>query len=165
MEDDLEISQTQFEALVLQHHVRLRVFVRSLGVDSDWVDDIAQEACLTAFRQWQSFDQTRDFGKWVRGIAANIVRNEVRKDSRRQRITLGPDGSFAGKYFVARTIEVSESDGIFDVEIPLLDFQPLATKKVSQSPRDKELVDWWCITKNKKAKLAIRRVELLSEAP
>lgn len=86
MEDDLEISQTQFEALVLQHHVRLRVFVRSLGVDSDWVDDIAQEACLTAFRQWQSFDQTRDFGKWVRGIAANIVRNEVRKDSRRQRI-------------------------------------------------------------------------------
>lgn len=79
--------------------------------------------------------------------------------------TLGPDGSFAGKYFVARTIEVSKSGGIFDVEIPLLDFQPLATKKVSQSPRDEELVDWWCITKNKKAKLAIRRVELLSEAP
>ena len=86
MEDGSDTSRTQFEALVLQHHVRLRVFVRSLGVDSDWVDDIAQEACLTAFRQWQSFDQTRDFGKWVRGIAANIVRNEVRKDRRRQRI-------------------------------------------------------------------------------
>jgi RNA polymerase sigma-70 factor (ECF subfamily) len=86
MDEEPDTPRTQFEALMLLHHVRLRVFVRSLGVDSDWVDDIAQEACLTAFRQWQTFDQTRDFGKWVRGIAANIVRNELRKDSRRQRI-------------------------------------------------------------------------------
>jgi RNA polymerase sigma-70 factor (ECF subfamily) len=76
----------RFETLVLQHQVRLRVFVRSLGVDADWVDDVAQEACLIAFRQWDSFDQSRDFGKWVRGIAANIVRNDLRKDARRQRL-------------------------------------------------------------------------------
>ena len=76
----------EFEALVLRHHVRLRVFVRSLGVDADWVDDVSQEACLTAFRQWESFDQSRDFGKWLRGIARNLVRNELRKDARRRRI-------------------------------------------------------------------------------
>jgi RNA polymerase sigma-70 factor (ECF subfamily) len=76
----------QFEALVLEHHVRVRAFVRSLGVDRDWVDDIAQEAFMVAFREWTSFDSSRDFGRWVRGIAANLVRNEVRKRARQQRI-------------------------------------------------------------------------------
>lgn len=75
-----------FELLVVEHHVRLRAFVRSLAVDPDWVDDIAQEAFLTAYREWMTFDPARDFGRWVRGIAANIVRNELRKDARRQRI-------------------------------------------------------------------------------
>jgi RNA polymerase sigma-70 factor (ECF subfamily) len=51
-----------------------------------WVDDIAQEAFLTAYRQWETFDQSRDFGKWIRGIAFNIIRNETRKDARRKRI-------------------------------------------------------------------------------
>ena len=76
----------EFEPLVIEHHVRLRAFVRSLGVDPDWVDDIAQEAFLTAYHEWKSFDRSRDFGKWLRGIAANIVRNEIRKNARRQRI-------------------------------------------------------------------------------
>ena len=76
----------RFEALILEHHVRLRAFVRSLGVDPDWVDDIAQEALMIAYREWASFDQERDFGKWVRGIAANITRNELRKQARRRRI-------------------------------------------------------------------------------
>jgi RNA polymerase sigma-70 factor (ECF subfamily) len=76
----------KFEALVHEHHIRVRAFVRSLGVEPDWVDDIAQEAFLTAYRQWDTYDETRDFGKWLRGIAANIVRNEVRKDARRRRI-------------------------------------------------------------------------------
>ena len=76
----------QFTDLVNQHQVRLRAFVRSLGTRQDWVDDIAQEAFLTAFNQWETFDQSRDFGKWVRGIAFNIIRNETRKDARRKRI-------------------------------------------------------------------------------
>lgn len=81
-----ERVRSAFELLVVEHHVQLRAFVRSLAVDPDWVDDIAQEAFLTAYRDWKSFDSTRDFGKWLRGIAANIVRNELRKDARRQRI-------------------------------------------------------------------------------
>ena len=75
-----------FEVLVVDHHVRVRAFVRSLGVDPDWVDDLAQEAFVTAYEKWDDFDQTRDFGKWIRGIAANLVKNELRKDGRRKRI-------------------------------------------------------------------------------
>ena len=79
-------KRSQFEMLVVEHHVQLRAFVRSLAVNPDWVDDIAQEAFLTAFREWDSFDESRDFGKWIRGIAANIVRNEIRKHARRNRL-------------------------------------------------------------------------------
>ena len=86
MSGRLNEKHWRFEALVLEHHVRVRAFARSLGVDPDWVDDIAQEAFLIAFRDWDSFDQSRDFGKWIRGIAANLVRSEIRKNARRQRI-------------------------------------------------------------------------------
>jgi RNA polymerase sigma-70 factor (ECF subfamily) len=79
-------KRSEFEALVIEHHVRVRSFVRSLGVDPDWVDDLAQEAFLMAYRDWDSFDESRDFGRWIRGIAANLVRNEIRKDGRRRRI-------------------------------------------------------------------------------
>ena len=79
--------------------------------------------------------------------------------------TLAPDGRFSGKYFVVRTIEVSETDGSFDIELPLLEFQPVAAKKVAKSPSGQELVDWWCITKGKDVKLAVRCVELLPAIP
>ncbi|MEP3482299.1 MAG: sigma-70 family RNA polymerase sigma factor [Fuerstiella sp.] len=69
-----------------EHHMQLRSFVRTLGVDPDWVDDLAQEAFLVAFREKASFDRSRDIGKWLRGIARNLVRNEIRKDARRRRI-------------------------------------------------------------------------------
>lgn len=86
MRDSGGDKSARFESLVLEHHVRVRAFVRSLGVEPDWVDDIAQEAFVKAYQDWDSFDQSRDFGKWVRGIAANIVRNEIRKQARRRRI-------------------------------------------------------------------------------
>jgi RNA polymerase sigma-70 factor (ECF subfamily) len=79
-------KRSQFEMLVVEHHVQLRAFVRSLAVKPDWVDDVAQEAFLTAYRKWDSYDESQDFGKWIRGIAANIVRNEIRKDARHQRL-------------------------------------------------------------------------------
>jgi RNA polymerase sigma-70 factor (ECF subfamily) len=71
---------------VREHHVGLRAFVRSLGVAPMWVDDVAQEAFIIAYDRLDEFDETRDFGAWVRGIARNLVINERRKDARRKRI-------------------------------------------------------------------------------
>ncbi|TWT58080.1 RNA polymerase sigma factor CnrH [Thalassoglobus neptunius] len=76
----------EFTQLVVEQHEQLRSFVRTLGVAPDWVDDLAQEAFLVAWRERDSFDAQRDLGKWLRGIARNLVRNELRKDKRRQRI-------------------------------------------------------------------------------
>jgi len=75
-----------FRQLVAEQHVALRAFVRALGVTPDWVDDLSQEVFLIAFQELQRFDAERDFGKWLRGIARNVVRNELRKDARRRRI-------------------------------------------------------------------------------
>ena len=69
----------RFTALVEEHQASLRAFVRSLGVRMDWVDDLAQDAFVVAHGELDNFDQERDFGKWLRGIARNLVRNELRK--------------------------------------------------------------------------------------
>jgi len=81
-----EYSSDKFIAYVRENHSGLRAFVRSLGVAPMWVDDLAQEALVIAYERMADFDETRDFGAWVRGIARNLVINERRKDARRKRI-------------------------------------------------------------------------------
>jgi len=79
-------SSEKFIAYVRENHAGLRAFVRSLGVSPMWVDDLAQEALVIAYERMDDFDENRDFGAWVRGIARNLVINERRKDARRKRI-------------------------------------------------------------------------------
>jgi len=79
-------SSEKFIAYVRENHAGLRGFVRSLGVAPMWVDDLAQEALVIAYEKMDEFDEKRDFGAWVRGIARNLVINERRKDARRKRI-------------------------------------------------------------------------------
>lgn len=79
-------DRDMFIEQVRQHHASLRGFVRALGVDPLWVDDVAQEAFIVAYQRLDEFDQGRDFGAWLRGIARNLVINERRKDARRKRI-------------------------------------------------------------------------------
>lgn len=57
-----------------------------IGVKADSVDDLAQETFMAAFRELDRFDSDQDFGKWLRGIARNLARNELRKSARRSRI-------------------------------------------------------------------------------
>jgi RNA polymerase sigma-70 factor (ECF subfamily) len=75
-----------FEVFVSEHQAALRGFVRMLGVDLDAVDDLAQETLLVAYRELERFDGDQDCGKWLRGIARNLVRNELRRSARRERI-------------------------------------------------------------------------------
>ena len=75
-----------FTQYIREHQAGLRAFVRSLGAEPDCVDDIAQETFVVAWQRMDAFQPDRDFGKWLRGIARNILRNESRKQSRRRRI-------------------------------------------------------------------------------
>ena len=86
MAESDRLDHDRFAELVATHHASLRVFVRSLGIAPDWVDDLAQDAFVVAYRELDAFYEERDFGKWLRGIARNLVRNELRKENRHRRI-------------------------------------------------------------------------------
>lgn len=56
------------------------------GGHADFADDALQEAWLTAARQLHRFDPSRArFVDWVRGIAANAVRRQIRSRARYRR--------------------------------------------------------------------------------
>jgi RNA polymerase sigma-70 factor (ECF subfamily) len=75
-----------FEARVREHQAGLRAFIRALGAEEAWVDDLAQEVFIVAHRRLNQFEPGTDFGKWLRSIARNLVANERRKDARHSRL-------------------------------------------------------------------------------
>lgn len=75
-----------FTSFIRQYHSTLRSYIRSLGVNSHAVDDIAQETFIIAYKELEKFDQNLDFGHWLKGIARNLVRNDIRKSARQARI-------------------------------------------------------------------------------
>ncbi|WP_017444025.1 sigma-70 family RNA polymerase sigma factor [Gayadomonas joobiniege] len=79
-------EQTLFIAFVRQYQAGLRAYIRSLGIQSASVDDMAQETFLVAYKQMHKFDANEDFGYWLRGIARNLIRNELAKSTRQSRI-------------------------------------------------------------------------------
>lgn len=79
-------SLQTFTQRVREHQAGLRAFIRALGADELWVDDLAQEAFLIAYRRQSDFRADADFGRWLRGIARNLVANERRKKARQDRL-------------------------------------------------------------------------------
>ena len=82
----MNIATQEFEAWVKEHQSGLRAFIRALGTDEAWVDDLAQEAFIVAYRRLDQFEPGTDFGKWLRSIARFLVANERRKEVRRCRL-------------------------------------------------------------------------------
>ena len=75
--------QARFRSLVRDHHDDLRAYVAYLTRRAPATDDLVQEAFLLAFdRMAQGSDFSGDPGKWLRGVARNLVRAWWR-DSRR----------------------------------------------------------------------------------
>jgi RNA polymerase sigma-70 factor, ECF subfamily len=80
------LASAEFENLVREHQVGLRAFIRALGIEEAWVDDVAQEAFVVAYRRLEAFEKGTDFGKWLRSIARHLVANKRRKEARRSRL-------------------------------------------------------------------------------
>ena len=54
-----------------------------LGGRRDHVDEIVQETWLTAVRKIRAFDpEQASFAAWLQGVAANLIKNHVRRTSR-----------------------------------------------------------------------------------
>lgn len=55
------------------------------GGRRDWADEILQESWLIAVDRLGNFEPSRaSFVAWMRGIAANVIRNHLRRERRRQ---------------------------------------------------------------------------------
>ena len=76
----------EFTRVIGDHHSSLRYFIQGLGVNPSWVDDVAQDAFLVAYRRWEELDTMENPGAWLRTIARNLVLNATAKLNRRQRL-------------------------------------------------------------------------------
>ena len=75
-----------FARIVRETHTGLRFYIRSLGVRTASVDDIAQDSYLIAYKRRKDLDKPENAIFWLRAIARNLVMNELTKNSRRQRL-------------------------------------------------------------------------------
>src|SRR5215212_9334030 len=82
MAADATRSQPVFEDLVLEHRDALARYCRRLGVPTDNVDDVIQQAFLSA---WRALDRGVDV-QAVRPWLYGIVRNEAINAHRRERV-------------------------------------------------------------------------------
>jgi RNA polymerase sigma-70 factor (ECF subfamily) len=71
-----------FAVLAREHHRGLLVFARALSGNASTSADLVQDAFVTAWRNLDRFDTTRDFGAWLRGIVRNKWREHLRRHAR-----------------------------------------------------------------------------------
>ena len=76
----------KFGTVVREHQAAVRACIKVLGIPSGYVDDVAQEVFLIAYKKIDEFDAERSMRSWLLGIARNLVINEKRKMARRYRI-------------------------------------------------------------------------------
>lgn len=74
-----------FGDLVLVHQARLRAFASRYVSSSDDVYDLVQDTFVTAYTALERFDESRDFGKWLRGICRNRILKYYRETSNRSK--------------------------------------------------------------------------------
>lgn len=67
-----------FDALVRRHWGALVQAARSFGVPATDVEDVVQEAFVSAWKALEDFDPARPFRAWLFGIALNKMRDLLR---------------------------------------------------------------------------------------
>ncbi len=80
-------DERAWETWYEESYPALRAYIawRCAGL-RDLADEAVQETWLTALRRIRAFDPGRgSFAGWLRGIAANILRNQLRQQTRRVR--------------------------------------------------------------------------------
>ncbi|MCP5538276.1 MAG: sigma-70 family RNA polymerase sigma factor [Akkermansiaceae bacterium] len=75
-------DRKSFSILVKEHHRGLLAYARALTREEHTSRDIVQDAFVVAWSNLETFDITRDFGSWMRGIVRNKWRESLRKNAR-----------------------------------------------------------------------------------
>lgn len=84
MERKIDVADhSEFLELFLANEVSLRSAVRVLVRDRSELDDTFQTIALTLWRKFDSYDASRPFGAWARGVAVKEVLQARRESGRR----------------------------------------------------------------------------------
>jgi RNA polymerase sigma-70 factor, ECF subfamily len=87
-----EVREGNLEAYgeVVRRHQREVWQVASFALhDKTGTEDLVQQAFVVAYERLAGFERGRDFGAWVRAIARNLAREEIRRRVRKQRLLGG----------------------------------------------------------------------------
>lgn len=68
----MEPNET-FLKLLLRHQGDLKAFIASVVADRTASEDLFQEVCLALWQGFASYDPSRPFGAWARGVAVHKV--------------------------------------------------------------------------------------------
>ena len=82
--------QAEFLSHFLQKQDEIRAVIASLVRDRVLCDDLFQEVALVLWKKYDTYDGTRPFGAWARGIAVNKVMQAFDRN-RRTPVSLSPD--------------------------------------------------------------------------
>jgi RNA polymerase sigma-70 factor (ECF subfamily) len=90
LDDSLRRAQAgdpdAYGAVVAAYQARLRSFIAGYVPRAAWVDDLAQQAFVSAYQSLKSFKVGTDFYAWLRQIAYNHLRAELERTNRRKRL-------------------------------------------------------------------------------
>ncbi|MDF1812177.1 MAG: sigma-70 family RNA polymerase sigma factor [Verrucomicrobiales bacterium] len=78
----LSTPREKFSRLMRENHRELLVYARAIVKDHHAAQDIVQDALVSAYRKFDSFDEQLDFGKWMRGIVRHKCLDWFRKRKR-----------------------------------------------------------------------------------
>jgi RNA polymerase sigma-70 factor (ECF subfamily) len=83
-------DREQFLTLYLEAERDIRCFLRMLVRNQTDFDDVCQAVALNLWKSFETYDQTRSFGRWSRGVAINVVYQQ-RRSSMRDPILFPPE--------------------------------------------------------------------------
>lgn len=72
----------RFSAQMREHHRELLVFAAAASGSRESAKDIVQESFVSAWKSFERFDESRDFGAWMRGIVRNKTKDWFRRQQR-----------------------------------------------------------------------------------
>ena len=78
----VETPRQEFSRLMREHYRELVVYARAVVGDHHAGQDLVQEALVSAYRTFDRFDRTQDFGAWMRGVVKHKCLDWFRKQKR-----------------------------------------------------------------------------------
>jgi len=74
-----------YEEIVQEYQEEIRRIAAFTLHDISATEDFVQEVFVRAYRSLETYDAGRDFGAWLRTIARNLLRNEIRRAVREKK--------------------------------------------------------------------------------